>query len=258
MNHIFLIIILIIILFLLFINFYNFFSIFKTNNIKKNAKHYQFLNIISTCGDNTLNISNSPIPIYEIKCDEKYKEIQCAEAGPYINFIIDNYDNPIADYFFFGHGHETAWHYINPYYDKLRDVLDSKEYLIEDYGGIECVYNTCPTINSPRFYSIYNSLFINTTMENNLFSDWQYPCCGTFFMNSKLIKTRPKSDYIQLYNRMMKWNLDIYPTYNYTRGGRFYCSRIYESSWHIMFANKSKIKIPSHCKKVKYNECWYK
>lgn len=231
---------------------------FEKSNENNYKPIYKYLQIYVTCGNSTFNVSASPIPTYEIHCDNQLKSIECAEAGPYLHFLIDNYDKPLAEVYFFAHGHDIAWHYIEPYFDKLRQVLISKELETDDYGGIECVYNTCPTINSPRFYTIYNELFKNTSMEFNLFPEWQYPCCGTFFVKSSQIRKRSKADYQRLLENMYNWNVNEYPKTGWTRSSLFYCSRIYEAIWHILLSNKSIIPVPSHCSYTKYNACWYK
>lgn len=239
---------------------FDFYYLFACSNVVESdlKPFYKYLLIYVTCGNATFNVSTSPIPTIEIHCDPTLKSIECAESGPYLRFIIDNYDKPLAEVYFFAHGHDVAWHYIEPYFQKVNQVLKSKELVTDSYGGVECVYNTCPTINSPRFYTIYNELFKNTSMEFNLFTEWQYPCCGTFFVKSSQIRKRLKSDYQQLFENMYNWNKYEYPKTGWTRSSLFYCSRIYEAIWHIMFANKSKISIPSHCSYTKYNACWYK
>lgn len=224
------------------------------NNIQQSLhpKH-RIMILYSSCEDDHFKLDYLKIPTMKLLCDQEKKNYQCKETGPYLKFIIDNYDIPLAEIYIFVHGHIKSWHYIQPIERMIGELLNSYDNYLskEDYGGIECVWNYCPTLTGNVVNNIFIDLFSNTSIPSKVPSAFSYPCCSSFFVNSKSLKIRSKDEYITLLNNMERWSVDNYnKSYSKSNPG-IICGRVYEMMWNRIFSNVELVKKPPYCKSFK-------
>lgn len=202
--------------------------IYTTCNLKGDAKRGKF------------DPSQLPGPSKELTCIPETNRFDCCEAVPMLNFIIANYETPLAHKYVFIHGHEKSWHYRQPIYTQLQKIMATSYFDTEDYGGIygEC-YTPGPRPGGEQSWAlpIYKYVFANTSMARDA-RVGTCPCCGTFFMKSSLTHTRPKSEYILIRDNLRRWSREHL---HVPLGAAFRCSRVMEWTWHILFANKTNI-----------------
>jgi hypothetical protein len=161
-----------------------------------------------------------------------------------LSFVIDYYDQPLADKYIFVHAHDRSWHYDTDLFTAIARLRKSRYFLTNSYGG---VFRNHWGIGAwgRRLHGVwarglYAEIFGNTTMPRRpIWAHNQYPCCATFFMNSRLVKTRQKSEYILLRWRLRQWSRKwsmVKPN------PAHYCGRTMEWTWHILFSNRTYIR----------------
>jgi hypothetical protein len=197
--------------------------------------------IYTTCNKGApWSIGRATIPAIGLECDNASRFWDCNEAVPYLNFIISHYDRPIADKYIFAHGHDTSWHYQGNFWDALDSLLTSTYFRKLKYGGVfRGNYFTGPWGEDEASWArpLHEFVFAGTSMppkpieENN-----QRPCCATFWLNSELVWSRKKEEYIVMRDRLREWSrmnegMEPNPAY--------YCGRTMEYSWHIIFTKKA-------------------
>lgn len=198
--------------------------------------------MLNTNGFRVFDASRLPAPSHELRCSPETNLIDCHEAVPMLDFLINNYEKPLAHKYIFIHGHDRAWHHPTSIFTQLRYLINSSYFQNQEFGGI---YN--------QFYArgcwgpkeahwagpLYEYLFRDTSMpqEQNC-KENQRPCCATFFMSSSLTQTRPKSEYILIRDRLRQWSREHVAI---SKGPAYYCGRSLEYTWHILLANKSFI-----------------
>lgn len=258
--------------FAIILNFY-YFIIIKNNNINnkliKNAKninktidqvdisnntipHILFIYLI--CGKSNFKLPNLGYPTYELQCNKTNNLYECHETGPYLKFLIDNYNKPLADIYVFMHGHLKSWHYPDLLQNSLYSLITSNYINQEIYGGYECMWNNDFTMDIKNNITIdmYKYFFINTSISINIPNEWYYPCCGSFFIHEKYIHYRSIDDYKTLYNRIQLWshksiNENTFAIVNPS----IQCGRIFEGMWHLILSRQFKIKPPPWCNNIK-------
>lgn len=125
----------------------------------------RFLQVYVECGHNFVPPSQS-IPSYRIQCLTPKEGYECVEMRSYLDFIIANYDNPLAEIYIFMHGHNKAWHYINPQKRTMEKLLNSNYIKEENFGGYQCYWNNKPTMIFDRHLTqLFNFLFKNTNVR---------------------------------------------------------------------------------------------
>ena len=159
----------------------------------------------------------------------------CKEAPAYLDFLINWYDNLTEEVVVFVHGHAKSWHITNTE-KAIYNAVNTSYFWEQPFGGFnEGVWKkNCDNVVYQELYSYY---FDNTTMPRvwNRFS--VYPCCATFFVRTEQIRMRPESDYINILNNLRKW-MTINP------GQSYYCSRLFEYTWHILLTGSNFILTP--------------
>jgi len=114
--------------------------------------------------------------------------------------LYDWYDKLEEEIAVFVHGHKRSWHQAN-IESNLLSSMKTDYFWSEPYGGIdEGLWKAC--CDNERYNEIYNYVYNGTSMPRiwNRYS--VYPCCGTFFVKTSLIRSRPREEY-----RIMKDNL---------------------------------------------------
>jgi hypothetical protein len=198
--------------------------------------------------------SKSPIPTSEIRCEDVPADVSCNEAVPYLNFIIANYDRPLARRYVFVHGHEYAWHYHGSLFSRLRKVMNTAHWKNGTYGGL--FGNGSPVTPEDRVWAspLYRYVFHDISMPlEPFFTAGRWPCCGTFWVDAASIRRRAKHDYILVRDRLMEWSYQAAdparshrrsafgpiphrPQIDSDRSPTWYCDRLAEYSWEMLLA----------------------
>ena len=188
------------------------------------------------------SIWRTSIPAVGIECNKTSRFYDCNEAVPYLNFVIDNYDKPLADKYIFAHGHDTSWHYQGDFFDALESLLSSAYFRKMQYGGVfRGYYYTGAWGDGEEWWArpLYKYVFGKTSMPKEPVEiNNQRPCCATFWLNSELVRNRKKEEYIEMRDRLRQWSReheDAKPD------PAWYCGRTMEYNWHIIFTKKAFI-----------------
>jgi hypothetical protein len=199
--------------------------------------------IYTTC-QNTVPFSvwRTDIPAIGIECNNETNFWDCNEAVPYLNFLIDNYDTPLADKYIFAHGHDTSWHYQGNFFDALDNLLSATYFRKLSYGGVfRGNYFTGAWGDGEEYWAkpLYQYLFTGTSLPPEPIEDHnQRPCCATFWLNSELVWSRKKEEYILMRDRLRNWSHE-HQTIN--PNPAWFCGRTMEYTWHIIFTKKAFI-----------------
>lgn len=186
------------------------------------------------------------LPTYNIKCNETTNPYDCREAVPYLNFIIDNYDNPLADKFIFVHGHETAWHYNTSVFEVVNKTIKTKEFQRNNYGGLykRLWHNFVPWVRNKRYADIYPIFYGNMSMAPYQYlARTSFPCCASFYVNSSNFKIRPKWEFITLRNRLTSWSRANINNRSLENPVHLLCSTLMEHTWHILLGNTTIVSM---------------
>lgn len=225
-------------------------------NIDEESKEVPELMIIfTTCGMGTLSIRRTSFPGVQLQCDPRTKRIDCKEAVPLLNFLIDTYDAPLAKRYVFAHGHDFSWHYRVRFFDALNIILKSEYYKTRNFGGIYGLFfhnRSCGPGEEGWADDLYRWIYKGTSMpEDPIMYNNLRPCCSTFWLDSKLIHTRQKWEYVLIRDRLRQWSTEHM---NLNKGPGYYCSRTMEYTWHILLSNQSYIDFcrESACKRLNH------
>jgi hypothetical protein len=210
-------------------------------NPRTTTERLRVLLIYTTCQNSApWSLGRATIPAVGMECDNRTRLFDCNEAVPCLSFIIDHYDHPLADKYIFAHGHDTSWHYQGNFWDALDSLLNSTYFRKMKYGGVfRGNYFTGPWGNNEEWWArpLHEFVFARTSMPPEPIEDRnQRPCCATFWLNSELVWSRKKEEYIVMRKRLREWSrihAAMYPNPAY------YCGRTMEYSWHIIFTKKA-------------------
>lgn len=204
--------------------------------------------VYMTCGTAYEPPPQLTIPSIEIKCDTQNNYYQCHETGPYLKFIIDHYEKPLADIYIFIHGHETAWHYTSPVTEAIERLVHSTYVEENTFGGLECFWNYIPAIikSNPIVNELYDYFFSGTSISTNPQEYWSYPCCSTFFVHSNSIKLRKLDEYKSWFSRIQTWSRRFGNNHP-EKDPAVYCGRIFEGLWNVILGNVTYVKVPPFC-----------
>jgi hypothetical protein len=162
-----------------------------------------------------------------IECANETNSIDCHEAVPYLNFIIDNYNRPLADKYIFAHGHETAWYFTGNFFEALETLLRLTYFRKLTYGGVfRQAYRTGAWGDEEEHWvrPLYSQQ--QTTMPATLIErGTHHPCCGTFWLNTKLIHNRKMREYIAVRDALREWSRE---NRNMNPNPVYFCSRVME------------------------------
>ena len=147
------------------------------------------------------------------------------EASVYLKYIVDHYDT-LADFTFFIHDEEYAWHHKGSVVNLLDEaVLSNKLYYnINTWilGGIKAEVKLYDDIC--KFYKQFIEKYIPLSSLPN--PDWTHGHrgCAQFLVHKSLITKLPLQFYQDLYNWIITTDLS-----NYWSG------RYLEYTWHIFW-----------------------
>jgi hypothetical protein len=148
-------------------------------------------------------------------CRDGLSDVDAREAGPMLNFIIDNYGNVEEEKIIFIHAHENSGHYLESIWRLISRLITRfhDEFWSRDFGNVATYLfvTTGFEKQNGRLYSmieaafswanladIIDVLFNGTSMANVPKDFWEIPCCATFFVNTSLLWKRPKHEYVRL------------------------------------------------------------
>ena len=176
----------------------------------------------------------------------------CTETHGYLQAVIDNYENlaNVADVLFFVHAHRVSWHYTEPVNEQLEKVMADDAYLRKQaFGNVYCKSNRVMATSEwgpsgkrdPQ--ELWTTLFKDTNVDFPLFdpsTQFQYPCCGTFWVTSQSIKKRP----VEVYQTVLANTLATTEEDNRA----LVCGRVAESAWHVLFGyGTTFVEKPTWC-----------
>jgi hypothetical protein len=210
----------------------------------------------------TFPIWKTTLPTFEILCESVPFDVSCNEVVPYLNFIIDTYDNPLSRRYIFTHGHEMAWHFSRPLFDQLQLLRHTLYWSKQTCGAVFA--NLCHDWRfSTRSWGIplYKFIYANTSMPKDPpVNGAAFPCCGAFWLESDLIRMRTKNEYILIRDRFMEWSCRMsnrnhkalrpelgeitnWPSLNSDHSNpAWYCGRVGEFTWTLLLCNRIAIE----------------
>ena len=154
------------------------------------------------------------------------------EASVYLKYIIDHYEN-LADFTFFTHDDEYAWHHSGSIIDLYDEAVRSNKlyYNIND----KCIMGSI--ITSPWYYDIliwYNKYIekyipINSLPNKNFTLNFRGS--AQFLVHKSLIRNLPLEFYKNLYDWLMTTEFEC------ARSARYF-----EYTWHVFWDIYPKIK----------------
>ena len=159
----------------------------------------------------------------------------CNEAPSYLDFLYNWYDNLTEEVVIFTHGHLKSWHITNVE-DAVNNAVQTEYFWTQPFGGFKegRWKQACDNV---QYQELYSYFYFNTTMPRKWLRYSIYPCCSTFFVRTEQIRRRPKVDYLNILNNLREWM-------KINKGQAFYCGRLFEYTWHILFTGKNKIPLP--------------
>jgi len=147
------------------------------------------------------------------------------EASVYLKYIIDNYNN-LADFTFFIHDDEYAWHHTGSILDLFDEAVNSNKLYYNINAG--CILGS---IVSNRYYNDiliwYNNYIEKYIPLNSLPNpDWTQDHRGSaqFLVHKSLITNLPLEFYQNLYNWIIITDMPN------EKSGRFL-----EYTWHVFW-----------------------
>lgn len=194
------------------------------------------------------SLSNSRWPTVAVSCTDD-PENDCYEAVPYLDFIIRNYDERPAEVVVFTHAHDVSWHYRRPFWRELDLLVGSSFFRHSDIGGVSEFRWSCGPkkgkgLDATWYSALFREAFRGTSMEGDLERtfDNSHPCCSSYFVNWRLIRTRPLKDYVLLRSNLVQWSRSHWASPSL--GGRkpgYFCGRLAEYNWHFIFTNHTAV-----------------
>lgn len=238
-------------LILAFFLFFSVFSAFSTQVAHLPQIHIipypknEYMFVYLTCNNSSpsnFNFNSIGIPTYELSCSNLTNQYDCNEAVPYLNFMIHQYYHPLARVYFFSHGHEFSWHLDRSILTTINRYVHSKcTDSLFPFGGFSRNFLYNREISKGRLPGepphVYDDLayniFKNTSIpQKQIIKNNVYPCCSTFYVGSNMIRNRPLSDYIQIRDHLREWSKKHITI---PHGPAYFCGRIMEYYWHILF-----------------------
>jgi hypothetical protein len=136
------------------------------------------------------------------------------------------------------HAHEKSWHYHRSVFDQINDIKFSRYFQENKFGAIFPFYiqGHGNVMDEGQYRYVYHG----TSMPPHMIDKTNfYPCCATFFMDSYLVRNRPKKEYRLIISRLRQWSRE-HSSFQ-RREPAFFCGRVMEYTWHILLANQTQI-----------------
>lgn len=149
---------------------------------------------------------------YNVKCNPQTDISLCKETLLLLDYIIEFHNRFPAKKIIFIHGHDTSWHYRRSVTSLINSAVKTEKFKKNDYGGL---YRTGwhhqsfflrKDKDGPEYFKMYNEIYANTSVFKYLNGyKISYPCCSTFYIDSKLINDNPLSLYKTVRDRIARW-----------------------------------------------------
>ncbi|KAJ5667743.1 hypothetical protein N7523_007459 [Penicillium sp. IBT 18751x] len=161
------------------------------------------------------------------------------EALPYLQFLVDHYDD-LPAIVVFVHAHrgtyETAWHVDSMDYNNVDSIRALQHDFVRQEGfvNLRCQLSPgCPEEMQPfrqppkpgdtgekHYAAAWKEIFGNSNVPEKIAA----PCCSQFAVSREQVLQRPRTDYLRMYNWVLNNDLSDEVTAN-----------IMEYMWHIIF-----------------------
>ena len=154
--------------------------------------------------------------IYYVHCNNETKLYDAREASLFLSFIINTYDNPVADYYFFAHNHEKSWHYLSNLSSQIKRIYKFLRKVAKTCGPNKFMYHEYTKISSLKHIDVDGWKFYQIIYKNiskfprilppALLEEDEivvgFPCCTTMIVPIQEIRKRPKEEYIEIKHRI--------------------------------------------------------
>jgi hypothetical protein len=166
--------------------------------------------------------------IYDKECPENpynIPENKGNEASVYLKYIIDHYEDGLADYQFFIHDEEHAWHHHGSLYDHFKEAIIKQSHFYNiNHFTMQSIYNNIYMTNILEWYSKYIEPYIPLDSLPDLDFTNGHKGAAQFMVNKEVIINLPKSFYEGLYDWIMN-----------SGESSFITGRFLEWTWHIFW-----------------------
>jgi hypothetical protein len=194
--------------------------------------------VYTRCHEPVFPTWKTNLPCFQLTCHPETNKIDCREAVPMLEFLIQIWDSSVARKYIFIHAHETAHHYRRSVFDQIHQLIRSDYFRENRYGAVFPEYGRGHGRDMTE--SMYGYIYHNTSMPPRMIDKDNFrPSCSTFFVDSDLVRTRTVDEYQLIISRLRQWSRE-----NPRRklgDAAYYCSRILEYTWHILLANLTNI-----------------
>lgn len=160
------------------------------------------------------------------------------EAGPFLWYILDNYDR-LPAHIAFIHGHRVSHHTYNLDIVPVMKAVKwgAMPYIPLNVHMFQKVDSEKPEFNDMK--RVWPRLFKDIAPEMpNEFLSW---CCAQFVVTRAAVRARPKAFYQAIYN----WVTDNDPVLGNVTS--FISSRVLEQTWHMIFGMPPEADILPIC-----------
>lgn len=242
------------------------YEIFIPNNCKYgNFEPFDILLIVQGCNHSIYKRANftytkSQFPLLYIHCDLDTNWKSIRDGGIILDFIVDQYDKPLAKKYIFIHDHDISWHYKTDIWDRLNYIVTTHYFDEREYGGIYCKYwftgydrsEIYPINNAQTIDDAVKELkIIKSSTDDYVERKDIFPCCNTFFVNPKLFYKYKSVTYTKLHKRLRKLVINTFNEYGSIKDQHVWSSNWYggiwlEAFWHDLFGYKI-VPLPPKC-----------
>lgn len=216
--------------------------------------------VYASCGKRYhFSIEKSIYPTYKLECNPETNYRDAREGGLFLDFIIQTYDNPLAEKYIFAQGHDNASHYRVDFWERIKYLSTTKYFQNSKCGAIYCDYHhfgveeeALPLLNlgfMTNEYLLSNhitnvNIFIHDKRKDDI------PCCSTFFVTPELIRRTPLEEYKRIRKALIEYVIKNGDK-NMPNQGENYNAGIYlEYAWFLFFKLKSIPRPPCENRSV--------
>lgn len=220
-------------------------------SVKVNKKKIPlYLVLITTCDSpkTVINyLTKNKINCLELECHNETKRLDCVQTIRILEFFVQNYYNDLAEIYVITDDHINHWHHGN-ILNGINNALQNNYFVNYSYNGYFDIWNDDFFTKKSKWdtqnpsYSFFDLMdyFYNDT---NI--DWKghnyYPCCTSFFVRAENIRFHSIDFYKKLIAKGRDWSLKHNNWHPYPG---YYCGRIFEYSFHLMFTGNKYIEKP--------------
>ena len=162
------------------------------------------------------------------------------EAGPFLHYIIENYD-VLPGHMAFIHGHRISHH---TYQLDIVPVMKTVRWGVQGYIPLNVhMYQRVDNIK-PEYAdmaAVWPKLFTDLApVVPEVFLSW---CCAQFIVTRAAVRARPKEFYIKIY----EWMTNQGEWYGKKNVTSYISSRVLEQTWHMIFGMPAMSEMIAPC-----------